>query len=435
MLVALLATTTTALSPPLVCESAQALAEGESQTYSRNGRDYDVSLLSAIGRIAKFRINGEEFSLPTFSTYTLANGVPVSLDGIHTTRAPPADFPEPKTYATFCFNHGIKEIITPITRPALLENELLIPFGEMKKYKDLTIEFTDVVEDSRCPMNARCIWEGRVMVALDIFSSDPDPANAVLALGESLEIGGYTLTLVEVMPYPSTKTTPDEYVVRLRFAEEVPSTTCPIGCTCGEGTITCPTERCEDHTYSTCPRGCQAECTPSVCSEPDENGNVICTADCDGRGSCVTPIKNPFSCSQHTFSTCPSTCTRVCLPPEGCEPGDICPTVCAEIPGSCVGLEDVAEIIQQTKPPIGIIPRTNMPYPCEEGIRKNVNGRPTYCIDGEQEEQKEDNAACQNNFECKSNFCSKGQCYDIAGEVEETRGLLQQLFDWLNTIF
>ena len=44
---------------------------------------------------------------------------------------------------------------------------------------------------------------------------------------------------------------------------------------------------CEDYTYSNCPGSCVPKCIASSCSEPDENGAVICTSDCDGVGSCV----------------------------------------------------------------------------------------------------------------------------------------------------
>lgn len=44
---------------------------------------------------------------------------------------------------------------------------------------------------------------------------------------------------------------------------------------------------CSDYHYSTCPGSCIAKCLSSDCSEPDENGAVACTSDCDGAGSCV----------------------------------------------------------------------------------------------------------------------------------------------------
>lgn len=45
------------------------------------------------------------------------------------------------------------------------------------------------------------------------------------------------------------------------------------------------TEVCSDFTYSTCPTSCQKVCVPSSCTFQD--GIKVCTADCDGADSCV----------------------------------------------------------------------------------------------------------------------------------------------------
>jgi len=60
---------------------------------------------------------------------------------------------------------------------------------------------------------------------------------------------------------------------------------CPNGCSNGACI------RCEDYRYSTCPSTCIKECVPSSCS-----GNV-CTADCEGKGSCVSkPVASCTKC-------------------------------------------------------------------------------------------------------------------------------------------
>ena len=42
---------------------------------------------------------------------------------------------------------------------------------------------------------------------------------------------------------------------------------------------------------------------------------------------------------------------------------------------------------------------------------------------------------CNNNYECKSNFCSNQQCYDIKKELEETRNIIEKILDWLTKLF
>lgn len=56
-----------------------------------------------------------------------------------------------------------------------------------------------VIEDSRCPMNARCIWAGRVVLRVKAqggaWSREID-----LTLGEPLQVADGALTLIGVTP-------------------------------------------------------------------------------------------------------------------------------------------------------------------------------------------------------------------------------------------
>jgi hypothetical protein len=73
---------------------------------------------------------------------------------------------------------------------------------------------------------------------------------------------------------------------------------------------------------------------------------------------------------------------------------------------------------------------------CEvTGLREQQNQVPAYCFDELWQPQKNDDAACQNNFECKSNFCSNGVCYNIASEIKQNKDLLQTIVEWLKSMF
>ncbi|GAA0731722.1 hypothetical protein [Sphingomonas japonica] len=56
-----------------------------------------------------------------------------------------------------------------------------------------------VVEDSRCPMNARCVWAGRVVVRAAVVTG-LKTRTMDLMLGEPMRVADGMLTLVSVTP-------------------------------------------------------------------------------------------------------------------------------------------------------------------------------------------------------------------------------------------
>ena len=74
-----------------------------------------------------------------------------------------------------------------------------------------------LVEDSRCPANARCVWAGRVVLRTQIDGDGwRDTAN--LTLGEPYGTHDMTVTLVSATPERTTDEEPDQS--RYRFAFE-----------------------------------------------------------------------------------------------------------------------------------------------------------------------------------------------------------------------
>jgi len=88
--------------------------------------------------------------------------------------------------------------------------------------EDIIIELLNV-EDSRCPLEVTCVWEGDAAVFLSITGQD-DTAEFTLnsnpnATNSQVEVvySNYTIKLLDVSPYPKS-TTPvglDEYVISL----------------------------------------------------------------------------------------------------------------------------------------------------------------------------------------------------------------------------
>ncbi len=56
-----------------------------------------------------------------------------------------------------------------------------------------------LLEDSRCPMNARCIWAGRVVLSTRIYGPGFDET-VPLVLGEPHALPGTSITLTSVQP-------------------------------------------------------------------------------------------------------------------------------------------------------------------------------------------------------------------------------------------
>ena len=54
------------------------------------------------------------------------------------------------------------------------------------------------------------------------------------------------------------------------------------------GYLLFPATQCEEYSYGNCPIGCQKRCIPSSCTYADSPVQM-CTADCDGPGSCLAP--------------------------------------------------------------------------------------------------------------------------------------------------
>lgn len=91
-----------------------------------------------------------------------------------------------------------------------------VPFGQPVQVGDLVVTPKKLVEDSRCPMNARCVWAGRVVVTARIqgqsFSDTAD-----LTLGEPFGTNGRMLALVSVRPEKTTQAAIEPRQYRFAF--------------------------------------------------------------------------------------------------------------------------------------------------------------------------------------------------------------------------
>lgn len=71
----------------------------------------------------------------------------------------------------------------------------------------ISIKFDDVLEDSRCPIDVMCFWEGNASVSLiflERFSRHDIILNTYSSFGKDTTINNYKITLIDVHPYPES---------------------------------------------------------------------------------------------------------------------------------------------------------------------------------------------------------------------------------------
>jgi hypothetical protein len=74
-----------------------------------------------------------------------------------------------------------------------------VPIAEGVHVGDLVAVPQVLLEDSRCPMNARCVWAGRVVLSTRIYGPDFDET-VPLTLGEPYASHNTSITLASVLP-------------------------------------------------------------------------------------------------------------------------------------------------------------------------------------------------------------------------------------------
>ena len=77
-----------------------------------------------------------------------------------------------------------------------------------------------ILEDSRCPMNARCIWAGRVRVQMLWLRGNGEKQPFEVTLGEATPLADGSITLEAVRPDKMTNVElkPEDYRFAFRFA-------------------------------------------------------------------------------------------------------------------------------------------------------------------------------------------------------------------------
>ena len=98
-------------------------------------------------------------------------------------------------------------------------DQLWLKIGEKKVLEPdgLEVSFRQLLEDSRCPKDVVCVWEGRAEIQLWLIKEGPDSIFVNVSIPQyprsPIDVLGYRITLLQLDPYPRTDITyqPSDY--------------------------------------------------------------------------------------------------------------------------------------------------------------------------------------------------------------------------------
>lgn len=108
-----------------------------------------------------------------------------------------------------------------------LSNTVDIQYGTDATYENIGISFLEVAEDSRCPVDVTCAWEGNARVLMHLQELPNGEVvrvelNTYEPLGNTVEFGGYEVALSNLKPDPisTVPINPRDYVATLQFVKK-----------------------------------------------------------------------------------------------------------------------------------------------------------------------------------------------------------------------
>jgi hypothetical protein len=97
---------------------------------------------------------------------------------------------------------GCRSTAAPASHAARLDQEIQLAPGERAAFdgEGLSVEFVRVVEDSRCPTDATCVWAGEVKVQLATRIGNAEASQHQITSGQPAVVGEFRLNVVRVLP-------------------------------------------------------------------------------------------------------------------------------------------------------------------------------------------------------------------------------------------
>ena len=103
-------------------------------------------------------------------------------------------------FAALSLSACVSTTVAPVDYEGSLAAEgAPVPLGQAVALGELALTPLAVTEDSRCPINARCVWAGRIIVQTRV-DGPTWRETADLTLGEPAEVRGHIIVLVSAEP-------------------------------------------------------------------------------------------------------------------------------------------------------------------------------------------------------------------------------------------
>ena len=93
---------------------------------------------------------------------------------------------------------------------------IMIKLHQTISFENLNVTFSGI-DDSRCPVDVTCVWEGRASVTFNVYDKIQHQT-IILTTNEiqSQNVGSYEIVLIDVLPYPvSTTDISEDYVATI----------------------------------------------------------------------------------------------------------------------------------------------------------------------------------------------------------------------------
>ena len=108
-------------------------------------------------------------------------------------------------------------VIASIINESFADETIEIKLGQKVQIDDLKLDFYDI-EDSRCPSDLTCVWEGRVTAMIAIKNQTHQISGAFMLGHIHSFITPYEITLVDLQPYPISTEEP-KYVATINISQ------------------------------------------------------------------------------------------------------------------------------------------------------------------------------------------------------------------------